>query len=862
MTVRSESAADFEPHGTRGLSRFATVLGLLLVAAAALFLRKELVHTNWTAVLAEIRATPWSRLLAAGLFTAGSYAALTGYDTLAVRYSGRSLPFRRTALTSFMAYAIGNNIGVASLSGTPIRYRMYSEAGLSAIDIIEIVVFCAVTFAVGTAFLTGASLLATPPRSLAALGLPIWMLKAVGAVLFAGSAGYVVMTFVRRTPLQLGPWNVTLPNGTYGVAQVALSVLDLGFAGAVLYVLLAPGADVGFPTFLSIYLLALTAGLLSGIPAGIGAFEAVILVLLPGIDKEYLLGAIVLYRAIYYLCPLTLALGILAGAEIALHRSRLRKAGIFTYETLAKIVPQAAAVLVFLSGAVLLISGSLPAAEQRLASIARLIPLAILELSHLAGSAIGAGLLIVAVGLYRRLRGAYHATMIALLLGIVVSLLKGLDYEEAAILAVVSAVLFVARHEFRREAPFSAQSFNTAWVFSIAMVIGASIWLGFFAFRHVQYSNELWWQFSLHADAPRMLRASVAAVMVALAFALWKAIRPAAPKTATLPADLDTAREILRESPDSSANAALTGDKRFLFDEERKAFVMYQVSRRSWVALHDPVGPPARREALCWRFLELADRYDGWPVFYQVSDASLPLYADLGLALLKLGEEALVPLQEFDLAGSRLANLRHGRSRLIRDGATFEIVPKDQLLPLMPELRQVSDAWLKSRSAAEKGFSLGAFSPGYLCNFDCAVVRIGEKVVAFANVWQASAGSELSVDLMRHDDSAPNGVMDYLLTELILWGKSKGFHWFNLGMAPLSGLERHPLASVWNKAGNALFYHAEHFYNFEGLRRYKEKFGPVWKPRYLASRGGLTLPWILFDISVLISGGFKPLVSR
>ena len=406
MNTRSEPATSIEPHKVGRLSPYATVVGVLLVVAAALFLRKELVHTNWAEVIAEIRATPWSRLLAAALCTAGSYVALTGYDTLAVRYAGRSLPYRRTALTSFMAYAIGNNIGVASLSGTPIRYRMYSEAGLSAIDIIEIVVFCAVTFAVGTALLTGTSLLVTPPQSLAALGMPIWMMKAVGAVLFAVSAGYVLMTFVRRTPLQLGAWNVTLPNGSYGVAQVALSVLDLGFAAAVLYVLLEPATDVGFPTFLSVYLLALTAGLLSGIPAGIGTFEAVILVSLPGIDREYLLGAIVLYRAIYFLCPLTLALGILAGAEIALHRSRLRKAGILTYETLAKIVPQAAAVLVFLSGAVLLISGSLPAAEQRLASIARLIPLAVLELSHLAGSAIGAGLLIVAVGLYRRLRGA------------------------------------------------------------------------------------------------------------------------------------------------------------------------------------------------------------------------------------------------------------------------------------------------------------------------------------------------------------------------------------------------------------------------------------------------------------------------
>lgn len=861
MNARSAPAVSAQPQHAGRLSRLATILGIVLFAVAAVVLRKELVHTNWAEVLEEVRGIPWSRLLVAVSCAAGSYLALTGYDTLAVRYSGYKLAYRHTALTAFMAYAIGNNIGVAALSGTPIRYRMYSGSGLSAVDIVKVVAFCTVTFALGTAFLAGISWLASPPASLAALGLPTWVMKSAGAVLLAASTGYVLMTFVRRSPLQLGAWRVAPPSGVFAAAQLLLSVLDLSLAGTVLYVLLAPALDVGYLTFLSIYVLAITAGLLSSIPAGIGAFEAVVIVSLPGMDREYLLGAILLYRTIYYLCPLLLALGVLAVTEIALRGGRLRKAGALTYETLAKIVPQAAAVLVFLSGAVLLVSGALPAAVQRLETIAELVPLAILELSHLAGSAIGAALLIIAVGLYRRLRGAYVATMIALLVGVAVSLLKGLDYEEAALLIGVAAILFIARDEFRREAPFSGQSLNITWIFSIAVAVGASIWLGFFAYRHVQYSNELWWQFSFHAGAPRMLRASVAAVVVTLSFALWRAMRPAAPRSATVPADLDSARQILRTSNASSDNAALIGDKRFLFDANRTSFIMYQVSGRSWVALRDPVGPPQGRESLCWRFLELADRYDGWPVFYEVNDASLSMYADMGLALLKLGEEAVVPLRDFELIGKQRADLRQARNKLTRAGARFEIVPRDKLATLMPQLEQISNAWLRQKATAEKGFSLGTFSAGYMSNFDCAVVHIGDRIVAFANLWQAPAGGELSIDLMRHGDDAPNGVMDYLLTELMLWGRGKGFEWFNLGMAPLSGLETHPLASVWHKVGNALFQHAEFFYNFEGLRQYKEKFEPVWKPRYLAGPRGLALPRVLFDISILISGGVRPLIS-
>ncbi len=84
--------------------------------------------------------------------------------------------------------------------------------------------------------------------------------------------------------------------------------------------------------------------------------------------------------------------------------------------------------------------------------------------------------------------------------------------------------------------------------------------------------------------------------------------------------------------------------------------------------------------------------------------------------------------------------------------------------------------------------------------------------------------------------------MDYLFVELMLWGRAQSYEWFNLGMAPLSGLDVGPLAPLWNRLGTLVFRHGEHFYNFQGLRQYKEKFHPQWEPKYLASPGGLRLP--------------------
>ena len=175
----------------------------------------------------------------------------------------------------------------------------------------------------------------------------------------------------------------------------------------------------------------------------------------------------------------------------------------------------------------------------------------------------------------------------------------------------------------------------------------------------------------------------------------------------------------------------------------------------------------------------------------------------------------------------------------------------------MRELRAVSDEWLAEKSAAEKGFSLGYFDDAYLLRFPVAVIEQDNRIQAFANVWPGAGGVEVSIDLMRHRRDAPNGVMEALFVHLMLWGKQQGYRWFALGMAPLSGFEQSAVASLWNRVGAFVYEHGESLYNFQGLRAYKEKFNPVWEPRYLACPGGLRLPRILADVSALVAGGYR-----
>jgi phosphatidylglycerol lysyltransferase len=168
----------------------------------------------------------------------------------------------------------------------------------------------------------------------------------------------------------------------------------------------------------------------------------------------------------------------------------------------------------------------------------------------------------------------------------------------------------------------------------------------------------------------------------------------------------------------------------------------------------------------------------------------------------------------------------------------------------------VSDQWLGGK-VAEKGFSLGFFDESYVSRFPVALIERQGQPLAFANIWTTANREEMSIDLMRYGDDAPKGVMESLLVHLMVWGKNEGFRVFSLGMAPMSGFERSPVAPFWTKVGTFLYDHGESLYNFQGLRAFKEKFDPAWEPHYLAYPGGLALPRVLADVTALIAGGYR-----
>ncbi|PYR52442.1 MAG: bifunctional lysylphosphatidylglycerol flippase/synthetase MprF [Acidobacteria bacterium] len=843
------------------------IVGLALFTAALLLLRRELSAASWHELTSGVLATPTWRLGLSVLLTAVSYAVLTGYDFLAFAYIGRSLPWTQVVLASSLAYAVANNLGVATLSGGTVRYRFYSRWGVSAAELSRIVFSYSVTFWLGWLLLGGFSLATSRLSGLAGpagLAGPVESLRVpLGLLLAMISIAYVAAAFVRRAPFRFRSVELAWPSPRIAVLQLVVSSVDWVLASAVLYVLL-PASGLTLLGFTGAFLGAQLLGLVSHVPGGVGVFEGAMVFLLKGfLGSEQVLPALLVYRAVYYLIPLTIALVVLVADELHQRRAQAARVQAVLGRLTEELMPRVLAALTFLSGAILLFSGAIPAAEARLSLLERALPLGVIEASHFLGSVVGAALLLLSQGLARRLDAAYLLTAVATTLGIVTALLKGVDYETAVGLTLLLLLLWRARPAFDRRAALFDTRFPIGWALAVAGAVGASIWLGSFVFQHVEYSNQLWWQFELHSDVSRFLRASVGSAVFVLLFAVGRLFGPA-PHVLDEPTpdDLQAAAAIVDRQRYAHPNLVFLKDKALLFDEARTAFVMYGIQGRTWVALGDPVGPAERTTDLIRLFLERCDDFGGVPAFYEVRNDQLHKYADFGLTFVKLGEEARVDLTMFTLEGGRARRYRQALKYLERDGATCRVVSPQEVPALMEQFRSVSEDWLQEKAGSEKGFSLGFFSPEYLSRFPVAVVEQGGGLVAFASLWLSSQRFECSVDLMRYRHDAPKEVMEALFLHVMSWAKAQGFQWFSLGMAPLSGFEQSPVARLWNRLGMFVYKHGETIYGFQGLRTFKEKFHPTWESRYLVYPGGLRLPQILADVAALVAGGYRKILLK
>jgi uncharacterized membrane protein YbhN (UPF0104 family) len=305
---------------TRGSSARLRGLGVVIsvvIAGLAIFaLTHALNNVDYDEVFGAVRRTNAGTIVLALMLVATSYGSLTLYDLLALRTIGRAdIPYRIAALASFSSYPIAHGVGAVTLIAPVIRYRIYSHHGLGVFDVANISFLTGLTFWLGNLTALGLSLLGAPDAISLIDYLPTAVNRLLAVALLLGVFAFLLWTWRRPRRIGTRRWPVRLPSGPVVLLQIAIGIVDLGAAALAMYVLIPAGLNIGIFRVIAVFIAATLLGFASHTPAGIGVFDAAILIGLGGEGRESLIAALLIFRFLYHFLPFAIALGLFGGVE-------------------------------------------------------------------------------------------------------------------------------------------------------------------------------------------------------------------------------------------------------------------------------------------------------------------------------------------------------------------------------------------------------------------------------------------------------------------------------------------------------------------------------------------------------------------
>jgi uncharacterized membrane protein YbhN (UPF0104 family) len=627
--------------------RLPALLGVALLVGAIYAVQKEFRHLKLEDVAAALDAIPRRALVISFLWTILSYFVLTFYDRLGTIYAGHKVAYSRVAFASFCAYALSHNLGFSALSGAAVRYRLYAHWGMTPGQIARTVAFCSLTFGLGGMVLGGTILLAEP-QSVPFFGdvLPASALRATGIGLWGIVAAYVTLARVVGT-LRIFGHAITLPGLRMAVLQVLLATVDVAITASIFYALLPEAIEVQltFPVFLGIYVASYTAGLAANLPGGIGVFDTAILFglerYLPAPD---ILGAIVVFRLYYYIIPLFLAGSLFAGNELLLRGgSLLRWVGIARgLQAMARwsepdFSVAAATGTVALSGIMLLGVGVVAPRPDFSWLDPDYADLAI-QAGQFIPSLIGAGLVVLAIGLSHRVTLAWGATLVLLVAGAAFSAAQGGRLWITGVLVLTTLLVCPFRASFYRHARLLSGPLEPSTALSLLSLVVCLLALAGFRQHLRMMPNNAWWKVVLSPDVPNSLRASVALTVGLALVAIWRLVRPG--RVTWHPWNAESRLRLARLGP-----LPPTGADGVVWGEAEQAGIAFRRCGRVLLGLGDPAGSEVDQVSAIWRLRDLAQQEGLDPAIWRAGPALLKVYGDIGLTALPLGADGL-PLPE------------------------------------------------------------------------------------------------------------------------------------------------------------------------------------------------------------------------
>jgi uncharacterized membrane protein YbhN (UPF0104 family) len=305
-----------------GWKRLGVAASLLIIAFAITTLIRTLKGVDAGVILTALTEIRPGHIALAALCVIGAFCTLTFYDFFALRTIGKKrVPYRIAALSSFASYTIGHNIGATVFTGGAIRFRIYSDYGLSAIDVAKICFLSGLTFWLGNTFVLGIGMAWHPWAASAMDQLPAAINRLIALGCIAAIVAYLVWLTVGDNRRELGQngWKVVLPSARLTLVQILIGVVDLGFCATAMYLLMPAQPGIDFISLAVVFILATLLGFASHAPGSIGVFDAAMLVALPEFGREQLLATLVVFRILYFVIPFATAISIMGARELWLN---------------------------------------------------------------------------------------------------------------------------------------------------------------------------------------------------------------------------------------------------------------------------------------------------------------------------------------------------------------------------------------------------------------------------------------------------------------------------------------------------------------------------------------------------------------
>ncbi len=639
--------------------------------------------------------------------------------------------------------------------------------------------------------------------------------------------------------------------------QIGLSLgsfFEWGFAaGFFLLIGYLMKLHVNFAAIIPLFMVANIMGELSMLPGGLGSFDVIMITELSalGIDSSVAVVWLLFYRLFYYIFPFLL------GVTFFIHDAsgRFNNAlGELPKRIIEKVAHIFIVVFLYFSVTMLIAIATVPNVALDNHIFQKLYPYTFIFIDRTTNILMAFLLLGFARGIANKVKKAYWPTIILLVVAMINTLYRDWSIRFVIFLGIVLVAMFLTRNELTRsrlQLSWGDRLFDGAF-FAFSFIFYAIAY--FYNTPHIHHHRAVPIQFlfpSEHILVESFISVILAAATLYIIFSYLSADDHLHGKF-----DAKRIRNVIQTyGGNEISHLAYLRDKYVYYYQENgsdQVFFLYRKKANKIIIMGEPVGNHDKIITAIKEFMNVADKQGFSLVFYEISSRLTMELHELGFDFIKIGEEGFVKLADFNMHGNHRKAERALMNKFKRNGYTFAIIQPPFNDETLTKLKRISDDWLHGR--VEKGFSLGFFDKYYLNQAPIAVVYDSDhEIVAFANIMPTGTHETTSIDLMRHSPHAPSGIMDEIFINLFEQSRDEGYTYFDMGMAPLSNVGTSPYSFLEEKVAHLIYEYGYHFYGFQGLRSYKNKYVTQWRSKYIAFRKRSSIVFTMLQILMVVN---------